>query len=244
MAITFEKLASTSLRGRIAEQIREAILDGTLTEGERLVERKLAAQFGASLTAVREALVELETDGFIEKVSNASTHVIRLSLEDAEKIVSVRSVLEGFAVAEAASQLSTGSLDTGHSTNSNGFSEDHGDEGPSADKAALMALADEVMQAAENGDVKRLLQKDRALHEVIWECTGNETMIPSLRRLVYPFYAFFAIRLRSCSRQDLIECAESNLPMLNAILSGDANGARDGLKYSLDRWLSKARTTA
>ncbi|MBI1788074.1 MAG: GntR family transcriptional regulator, partial [Acidobacteria bacterium] len=77
MPLTFEKLPNNTLRGRIAEKIREAILDGTLEEGERLVERKLAQEFGASLTAVREALVELETDGFIAKLPNSATHVIR-----------------------------------------------------------------------------------------------------------------------------------------------------------------------
>ena len=77
----FERLPSYSLRGRIAETLREAILNGTLEEGQRLVERSLAAQLGASLTAVREALIELEMEGFIQKRRNASTYVTKLTLE-------------------------------------------------------------------------------------------------------------------------------------------------------------------
>src|SRR6266566_6537517 len=98
----FEKRSTNTLRGRIAGKIKEAILTGNLREGERLVERKLATQFDTSLTAVREALIQLETDGFVTKIPNSATHVTKLSLRAAEKIHAVRSVLETFAVEEAA----------------------------------------------------------------------------------------------------------------------------------------------
>jgi DNA-binding GntR family transcriptional regulator len=69
------------LRDRIAEVLRKAILDGSLAEGSRIVERKLAAQFDTSLTAVREALIELEVEGFVVKKPNSATFVTQLSLE-------------------------------------------------------------------------------------------------------------------------------------------------------------------
>ncbi len=81
MQTVFEKLTTATLRERIAEKMREAILTGTLREGERLVERKLASQFATSLTAVREALIELEAEGFVTKKPNAATHVTKLTLE-------------------------------------------------------------------------------------------------------------------------------------------------------------------
>src|SRR6266852_9971407 len=93
----FERLPSSSLRGRNAEALRDAILNGTLAEGQRLVERSLAAQLGASLTAVREALIELEMEGFITKRPNAATYVTKLTEADVRKIYAVRRILEGFA---------------------------------------------------------------------------------------------------------------------------------------------------
>jgi len=214
---TFEKLSNPSLRGLIAERIRQAILDGRLAEGERLVERKLAQEFGASLTAVREALVELETDGFIAKLPNSATHVIRLSVEDAEKIVSVREVLEGYAVSEAARHA-----------------------GP-AEMQCLVTISGQMISAAQAGDLRRVLQKDLALRETIWRMARNEPLVASLRRIVLPFYAFLAIRLREQAPQDLVECAESNLPMLSGIYSKDPEVAREGLRYSLGKWIARAR---
>src|SRR5262249_54455583 len=99
--MVFAKLASVTLRSRIATQIREAILGGTLREGERLVERTLATELGSSVTSVREAMIELESEGFLTKKPNSATHVTRLTRTDVEKIFDVRRVLEAYAVEEA-----------------------------------------------------------------------------------------------------------------------------------------------
>jgi DNA-binding GntR family transcriptional regulator len=217
MSQPFEKLSQNSLRGRIAEKIRDAILDGTLPEGERLVERKLAAEFGASLTAVREALVELETDGFVAKLPNSATRVIRLSQEDAEKILSVRGVLEGFAVAEAARNATPAQMNH------------------------LVVLSGEVHAAAQAGDVRKTMQKDLALHEAIWQMAGNDPMVAALKRLILPCYSFFAIRLAKCSAQELTELVDANLPFLVAVYSNNGQVAQEALRYSLDRWMRKTR---
>src|SRR5689334_15657308 len=92
------KVESISLRQQIAEKMRAAILNGSLHPGQRLVERKLADECQTSVTGVREALIELESDGFVIKKPGSATHVINLSVDDAEKIFAVRRVLETFAV--------------------------------------------------------------------------------------------------------------------------------------------------
>ncbi len=102
MAITFKKVAVSTMRSMVADTIRKAIMEGGLQPGERIVERNLAAQFGASLSVIREALVELETEGFVVKRPNAATHVTQVSIADAEKVFRLRAVLEPHAVAEAA----------------------------------------------------------------------------------------------------------------------------------------------
>ncbi|MGH9719698.1 MAG: GntR family transcriptional regulator [Bryobacteraceae bacterium] len=217
---TFEKLAATSVRARIADRLREAILDGSLLEGERLVERKLAAEFGASLTAVREALIELETEGFIAKLPNSSTHVIRITVDDAEKILAAREVLEAFAASEAVNQITASQM------------------------KLLMELQAGVLAAADSADLKVFLQKDLQLHETIWEIAGGEHLFAALRRLVMPFYAFCAIRLHDRKATELSQCAEANIPFLNAICAKDPDLARKALRYTLARWMEIAKGPA
>src|SRR5947209_6429561 len=98
MAVPFSKLSNRSLRDQIAEKIREAVLNKSLRAGDRLVERKLAVEFGASLTAVREALIVLEAEGFVVKKHNSSTYITDFSQEEVEKAFELRRVLEGFAL--------------------------------------------------------------------------------------------------------------------------------------------------
>ena len=187
----FERLPSYSLRGRIAETLREAILNGTLEEGQRLVERSLAAQLGASLTAVREALIELEMEGFIQKRRNASTYVTKLTLEDAEKIFAVRSALEAYAVEQAALVAGPEHIER------------------------LEARYLEMQEAARANDRKAFLRKDYAWHEMIWQITGNEYLQAALRRLLVPLFAFTAIRIVTRGVFDLLHDAQTH-----ALLTG------------------------
>ncbi len=98
----FDGIDNPTLRGRISERIRGAILDGTLKPGSRIVELHLAAQFATSLTSEREALIVLEVDGFVIKRPNSATFVTELTLSDTEKLFDVRRVLERRAVDLAA----------------------------------------------------------------------------------------------------------------------------------------------
>ncbi|MBV8772582.1 MAG: GntR family transcriptional regulator, partial [Deltaproteobacteria bacterium] len=102
MPLATRKLVQATLRHQIVQEIRQAILNRSLLPGERLVERTLAELLGTSLTATREALIQLETEGLITKRPNATTHVTRLTTEEVEQIYAVRCVLERYAFQEAA----------------------------------------------------------------------------------------------------------------------------------------------
>lgn len=213
----FEKIPNTTLRERIANRIRDAVLDGSLKPGDRLVERSLAVQFGASSTAVREALIQLETEGFVDKKPNFVTRVIRLSLADVEKIFAVRSVLEGYAVEEAARLVTP-------------------EQVRGLEEAYL-----EIVDAARNGDSRLFVEKDSRWHARVWAASGNEHLAEALRRLCLPLFAFSAIRLRAASTLDLLADAHSHLPLLGAIRSGDPAGGRSALRAALDVWLQELR---
>ncbi len=62
---------------QIAAQVEQLILNGELRSGDRLpTERELAIQFGASRTAVREAMKLLEQKGLVEMHPGRGTRVI------------------------------------------------------------------------------------------------------------------------------------------------------------------------
>jgi DNA-binding GntR family transcriptional regulator len=210
--MVFERLTSFSLRGRIAEKVRDAILSGSLQEGQRLIERKLAAELGASLTAVREALIELEMEGFITKHPNAATYVTKLSLEEAEKIFALREVLERFAFEQAAQLADAEGIEH------------------------LENLYRQMMEAARAEDYKLFLQRDYSWHEAVWQISGNEYLQLALKRLLVPLFAFSAIRIAWHGTFDMIRDAESHRPILEALKAHDPERARSSLSIGLKQW--------
>src|SRR5260370_22031670 len=89
--------AVPSVRSRVAQKLREAIMSGTLKPGQRLVERELCEMTGVSRPSIREALRLLEADGLVNTVPHRGPMVSTISLEEAKQLYAARAVLEGFA---------------------------------------------------------------------------------------------------------------------------------------------------
>ena len=83
------------LRDVIKEEIRRAIIQGAYKPGERLVEDRLAMDFGVSRNPVREALRALAAEGLIEVTARKGAIVPELSTDMARELIEVRATLEG-----------------------------------------------------------------------------------------------------------------------------------------------------
>src|SRR5258708_27548776 len=91
-----------TVRSRVAQKLREAIMSGTLKPGPRLIERELCEMTGVSRPSIREALRLLEADGLVNTVPHRGPVVSTISLEEAKQLYAARAVLEGFAGRECA----------------------------------------------------------------------------------------------------------------------------------------------
>ncbi len=87
-----------SLRGKVFEQLEEAILNGQLQPGDNLIETKLSQQFGVSRTPIREAIRQLELEGLVQLIPNKGAVVLGVTTQDIEDIYSIRMLIEGLAV--------------------------------------------------------------------------------------------------------------------------------------------------
>jgi DNA-binding GntR family transcriptional regulator len=97
MAISKHRLGDDflSLHGRVIEELRQAILSRKLKPGERLVEGRLADEFGVSRNPVREAIRVLASEGLVEVTARRGASVISMSDEEARETIEVRALLEG-----------------------------------------------------------------------------------------------------------------------------------------------------
>src|SRR5438093_13121664 len=94
----FQKIEPVSKKVRVVASLKEAILSGAIRSGEQIVEGKIAQQFGVGQGLIREALIELEHQGFVQRTPFSGTQVTRLTLDDARQIFDLRIELEPLAI--------------------------------------------------------------------------------------------------------------------------------------------------
>src|ERR1700761_1086311 len=94
----------------IAEALRAAIVDGTLAPGAPLRQDALARHFSVSAIPVREALRQLESEGWARAEMNKGAPVAPLSADEAREIYEIRAALESLAIGLAIPAHTPGSL--------------------------------------------------------------------------------------------------------------------------------------
>lgn len=90
--------AKRSLADEIADRLREAILQGRFSPGERLREERLAAVLEVSRGPVREALTVLARENLVVVRRNRGTIVAHLTGRDLDEVYSLRLAVEQLAV--------------------------------------------------------------------------------------------------------------------------------------------------
>ena len=206
--MTLQPLDAVTLKDRVTAAIKEAILAGSLQPGARVTELKLANELRIGTTAVREALFELESQGFVSRIANKGTFVTQLSPEDAEQIFRVRKELEGLAV------------------------ELLGERVTAADLSLLRRHAEGMKQAALENDLSSFYRSDLDFHRTLWHLSGNRFLIKSLEQIVVPLFAFFLMRNPPDSRDDLLRSVDRHFGVLQAL--EDGNDARGCMEESME----------
>lgn len=90
----------------VTDSLREAIIQGELRPGERLVEARLAEELGVSTTPVRAALSQLTSEGLVVVYPYKGSYVTEVTPKLVAEVLGVRKRLECFAAELALSQLS------------------------------------------------------------------------------------------------------------------------------------------
>jgi len=97
---------------RVAQRIRELIVEGLLPPGTRVAEAAIAERLGVSRTPVRNALPALATEGLLEPAGKRGYAVRNFTVEDSFRATEIRCVLEGYAARELASREDRGPIVT------------------------------------------------------------------------------------------------------------------------------------
>ena len=85
-----------------ADDLRADIVAGVLPAGERLIETELCERYACGRAVVRAALVQLESEGLVDRQPNRGATVRRISVAEAIEITEARAALERLIAARAA----------------------------------------------------------------------------------------------------------------------------------------------
>lgn len=201
MSPTFERIEPVSKKTRVLTLLRKAILSGEMKGGEQIVETKLAHQFGVGQGLVREALIELEHHGFVQRTPFSGTIVQTLTLEEALQILEVRIELEPLAFDLAVVRAIE------------------------KDVAILNELIERTKLAAETDALEEFFESHLNFRRKVWHVSGNRYIQQALERVVIPLYALYLIR-RSYDREAILECIEHQDKVLDAFHRKDPETAR------------------
>lgn len=104
-AVRPKPLLHRTIAASAAEEIRKLIFDGELKDGQPIRQDFLAARLGISRTPIREALVQLETEGLVRSEPHKGAVVAGLSLADIEETFELRELLEPALLKASAPRL-------------------------------------------------------------------------------------------------------------------------------------------
>lgn len=86
---------------KICRVLREAIIKGEFQPGERLIQDELAKSLGVSRMPIREAIKQLEAEGYVTLEPHKGAVVREFSLKELEELYFLRSKFETLAVKES-----------------------------------------------------------------------------------------------------------------------------------------------
>ncbi len=155
-----------SLREQVYDYLRVQLRNGALQPGSTLDLNALADGLGVSRTPLRDALLQLEVEGFVTILPRRGVMVNKLELKDIKDLYMVVGALESSALLAAAPDLTP------------------------QDLARMRELDQECQAAFEAGDSEAAYEANYKYHEVFLERCGNEPLhrlVRTKRQQLYDF---------------------------------------------------------
>jgi DNA-binding GntR family transcriptional regulator len=185
------------LRDKVAEEIRGAILSGHFKPGDRLIEDRLAEEFGVSRNPIREAMRTLASEGLIEVTARRGAVVTSLSAQEAQELLEVRATLEAANARLASRRRDPLVLDR------------------------LNAILQRGTEAIEAGRVAELPGLNDAFHTHLAQAGHNRVLsdlMKTLRDRSAPLFRGFGLEFARASWAE-------HAGILRAVIAGDAEMA-------------------
>ena len=206
-----EPLPDQNLADAVADRIRAAIWSGQYQPGDRLVERRLAHEFGISHIPLREALARLTEEGLVERLPRRGARVASLTPRMLEEVSSLRVVLEQFVIRRLKDRFT-----------------------PEA-YLELQGVVDRMVKAAEDHDLVRVHEIDQEFHQRLWELTDHALLVELAAQMRSRTSHFYRAAAASLGPDEVRRHADSHQQLLDVIASGDRRAAERAMQHHVEQ---------
>lgn len=159
MSSSRKNIERQNLTAQIGAEIAEELMTGVLLPGQPLILRKLAEQFGVSQTPVREALLQLVSEGALDMSPSRSIQVPQPSIKKLHELRELRILIECYAGRAAALHTTDATIQELELIHTN--------------------MIDSLRRRAHN----ETLQLNKDFHFLLYEQSGLPTTIAVIRQL-------------------------------------------------------------
>ncbi|WP_300672672.1 GntR family transcriptional regulator [Desulfoluna sp.] len=198
------------LREQIYEYLRDEMGRGNLLPGSLVNVNEISQRLGISKTPLRDALIQLECDGFVSILPRRGVRINKLSLEDVKHAWEICRALESEILVPVFDKLNEACL------------------------LEMERLTREMKRATEMKDTYGFYQNNVAFHNIFLDLSSNSQMRRIIQLNKQRLYDFLN---RKHIPQWEAEHCEEHRAFIELIRSGDAQGAAHFLKtthWSLD----------
>ena len=196
-----QKGGRVSLVDQAYEKVRRRILDNEYQPTQQVLEHELAADLGMSRTPVREALVRLQNEGFVQLIPRHGMRVVPLSLADLRDMYEVLTALEMTAVERLTNSARTDGV-----------------------LAPLEEALDEMDQALAAGNVDTWVRADERFHRTLIDLSGNARLAAMALSVWEQGHRARMMTVRF--RTSLQQSNQEHRALVDAIRRGDLAAAR------------------
>ena len=173
-----------------------------------MVENKLAEELQASRGPIREALLQLVSEGFLSFTRNKGIRVSKLTLEQIDEIYSLRCILEGYAVRLTAEKINKKNV------------------------RHLKSLHNSLIMATKNDSLTDWTNFNIAFHNFFIENSGNSYLINMLDALRSRTYRYSIITITIPGAKETFIKGHQNV--INSCESGDAEAAQSHMHAHME----------
>lgn len=180
-----------SISDQIYDVLKERILLGKISQGERLIESVIAEELQTSRTPVREAFQRLVQDGLVERVPQGGVRVPVITPQMIKEVYGIRAVLEVYAVELACDNIDSETLTR---------------------LKEMSKQARKILSSPEANQPKgwiELWRINTLFHETICKASGSEYLVKILSQLKdlvmrFRFLSLRKTRIRAWDEHDLM----------------------------------------